>query len=87
LPMTSFLSRCMPRHFTSFCCGRSTLPIDTVGQVWLHRVNAMCVDLLRFILILHFFTQSSNLLLVAWSLIEAIAGSSCVSKIALRQLR
>jgi hypothetical protein len=27
----------------------------------LHRVNVICVDLLLFILILHFFTQSSNL--------------------------
>jgi hypothetical protein len=28
-------SRCMPRYFTSFFCGRSTLAICTVGQVWL----------------------------------------------------
>jgi hypothetical protein len=37
--------------------------------------------LLWFVLILHFFVQSSILLLVAWSFIEAITGSSCVAKI------
>jgi hypothetical protein len=42
----------------------------------------MCVDLLRFILILHFCAQSLILLMVAWSFIEAIAGTSCVAKIA-----
>jgi hypothetical protein len=40
----SLLSRCMPRYFTSFFWGRSTLPISTVGQVWLRRVNVICVD-------------------------------------------
>jgi hypothetical protein len=40
------------------------------------------VDLLLFILILHFFAQSSISLMVAWSFIEAIAGSSYVAKIA-----
>jgi hypothetical protein len=40
------------------------------------------VDLLSFILILHFFAQSSILLMVAWSFIEAIAGSSCVANVA-----
>jgi hypothetical protein len=30
--------------------GRSLLPICTVQQVWLHRVNVMCVDLLVHIL-------------------------------------
>jgi hypothetical protein len=29
-----------------------------------------------------FFAQSSILLMVAWSFIEAVAGSSCVAKIA-----
>jgi hypothetical protein len=38
------------------------------------------MDLLSFILILHFFAQSSILLMVAWSFIETIAGSSCVAK-------
>jgi hypothetical protein len=33
------------------------LPICTVGQVWLRRVNVICVGLLSFILILHFFAQ------------------------------
>jgi hypothetical protein len=42
----------------------------------------MCVDLLWFILILHFFAQLLILLMVAWISIEAIAGSSCVAKIA-----
>jgi hypothetical protein len=77
----SLLSRCMPRYFTSFFQGISTLPICTVGQVWLRRVNVRCVDLLRFILILQFFAQSSILLMVAWSYTEAIAESSCVAKI------
>jgi hypothetical protein len=42
----SLLSRCMPRYFTSFFWGRSTLPIYTVGQVQLHRVNVISMDLL-----------------------------------------
>jgi hypothetical protein len=42
----SLLSRCMPRYFTSFFWGRAPLPICTVGQVWLHRVNVIYVDLL-----------------------------------------
>jgi hypothetical protein len=73
-------SRCMPRYFTSFFWGRSTLPIFVVGQVWFRRVNVICVDLIRFILILHFFAQSITLLL-AWSFIQPIAGTSCVTKI------
>jgi hypothetical protein len=73
----SLLSRCMLRYFTSFFWGRSTLPICTVGQVWLHCVNVICMDLLWFTLILHFFTQSSILLMEAWSFIEAIARFSC----------
>jgi hypothetical protein len=40
------------------------------------------VELLCFILILHFFAQSSISLMVACSFIEAIVGSSCVGKIA-----
>jgi hypothetical protein len=36
----------MPRYFLPFFCGRSTLPICTVGQVWLRRENLICVDLL-----------------------------------------
>jgi hypothetical protein len=63
----SFLSRCMPRYFTSFFWGRSALPIFTVGQVWFRRLNVICVDLPWFILILHFFVQSSIMLLGAWS--------------------
>jgi hypothetical protein len=78
----SLLSRCMPRYFTSFFWGRSTLPICTVRQVWLLRVNVICVNLLWFILVLHFFGQSLIILMVAWSFIKAIAGSSCVAKIA-----
>jgi hypothetical protein len=39
------------------------------------------MDLLWFILILHFFTQSLILLMVAWSFIKAITGASCVAKI------
>jgi hypothetical protein len=38
------------------------------------------MDLLRFSLILHFFAQPSTLLMVAWSFIQAIAGSSCVAE-------
>jgi hypothetical protein len=45
-------------------------------------VKAICVDLLLFILILHLFAQSSILLMVAWSFIKAITGSSCVAKTA-----
>jgi hypothetical protein len=48
----------------------------------LRRINVPCVDLFLFVLILHFFAQSSILLTVAWNLIEAIDGSSCVAKIA-----
>jgi hypothetical protein len=81
----SFLSRCMARYFTSYFWGRSTLDICTVGQVCLRLVNVICVNLLRFIVILHFFAQSSILLMVAWSSIETIAGSSCVAKIALHR--
>jgi hypothetical protein len=33
-------------------------------------------------LIIHFFAQSSVLLMMAWSFIEAIAGFSCVANIA-----
>jgi hypothetical protein len=40
------------------------------------------MDLLWFILILHFFPQSSILLMMTWSSIEAIAGYSYVAKIA-----
>jgi hypothetical protein len=40
------------------------------------------LDLLWFVWILQFFAQSSILLMVAWSFIEGIAGSSCVTKIA-----
>jgi hypothetical protein len=58
------------------------LPICTVGQVWLRRVKAICVDLLWFILIPHFFAQSSILLMVAWSFIKVISGLSRVAKIA-----
>jgi hypothetical protein len=29
--------------------GRSTLPICTVAQVWVRRVNVICVDLLIFL--------------------------------------
>jgi hypothetical protein len=54
----------------------------TVGQVWLYRVNVICMDLLWFILILHFFAQSSTLLMVAWSFSDAISESSCLGKIA-----
>jgi hypothetical protein len=72
----------MPKYFTSFFWGRSTFPFCTVGQVWLHEVNVICVDLLWFILILHFFAQSLILLVVAWSFIEAVPGSSCMAKIA-----
>jgi hypothetical protein len=43
----SLLSRCMARYSTSFFWGRSTLPICTVGQVWLCRMNVICVDLLK----------------------------------------
>jgi hypothetical protein len=35
-----------------------------------------------FILIRHFFAQTSIILLVAWNFIEAVAGSLCVAKIA-----
>jgi hypothetical protein len=41
----------------------------------------VCVNLLRFILVLHVFVQSSISLLLAWSLIEDVAGS-CVTSIA-----
>jgi hypothetical protein len=34
------------------------------------------------ILILHFFAQSSSLLMLAWNFIEDIARSSCVAKFA-----
>jgi hypothetical protein len=44
-------------------------------------MNAICVDLLRFIVIFTSFAQWSILMLV-WSLLEAIAGSSCVAHIA-----
>jgi hypothetical protein len=77
----NLLSRCMSRYFTWLFWGRATLPICTVRQVWLRRVNIICVDLIWFILTLHFFAQSSILLLVTWSFIEAIAGSSRVAKI------
>jgi hypothetical protein len=77
----SLLSICMPRQFTSFFWGAETLPICTFRQVWLHMVNVRCVNLLWFILILHFFAQSLILLMVAWSFIEAIAGASCEAKI------
>jgi hypothetical protein len=40
------------------------------------------VDLHWCILNLHFFAQSSILMMMAWSLIEAIAGSSFVANIA-----
>jgi hypothetical protein len=59
----------------------STLPICTVGQNWLRGMNVISVDLLSFILILHLLAQSP-IMLVAWSFTEAIAGSSCVAKIA-----
>jgi hypothetical protein len=42
----------------------------------------MCVDFLSIILILHFLAQSSILLIVARSFIEAVTGSSCVAKTA-----
>jgi hypothetical protein len=76
----SLLWRYMLSYFASFFWGISTLLTFTVGLVWLRRVNVICVDLLWFILILHFFAHSSILLIVAWSFIEAIAGSSCVAK-------
>jgi hypothetical protein len=45
LARVSLLSRCMPRYFTSFFWGRSTLPICTVGQVWLRlRRKYMCTE-------------------------------------------
>jgi hypothetical protein len=69
--LCSLLSTCMPRYFTSFSWGRSTLPIRTVGQLLLRKVNVIYVDLLLFILILNFFAQSSILLMAAWSFIEA----------------
>jgi hypothetical protein len=61
----SLLSRCMTRYFILFLWGRSTLPICIVGQVWLRRVNVICVDLLWFILIPHFLGQWFILLMVA----------------------
>jgi hypothetical protein len=45
------------------------------------------MDLPWFILILHFFTQSLILLMVAWSSIEAITQSSCVAKIAVSPVK
>jgi hypothetical protein len=44
----SLLSRCMPSYFISYFWGRATLPICTVGQVWLRRVIVICVGLLLF---------------------------------------
>jgi hypothetical protein len=76
----SLVSRCIPRYFTSFFWGGAILPICTAGQVWVPRGNVTCVDLLWFILILCFFSQSPILLLLAWSFTEAIAGSSRVAK-------
>jgi hypothetical protein len=38
--------------------------------------------LLLFILILHFFAQSSILLMMAWIFFDGITGSSCVAKTA-----
>jgi hypothetical protein len=78
----SLQSRSMPRYFTSLFWARSTLPFCTVRQVWLPRVNVICLDLLWSIITLHFFTQLLILLMVAWSFIETIGGSSCVDKIA-----
>jgi hypothetical protein len=78
----NLLSKCMARYFTSFLWGRSTLPICTVGQVWLCVVNIICVDLLSFILTVYYFPQLLILLMVPWSFIEAITGSSCVTSIA-----
>jgi hypothetical protein len=45
------------------------------------------IYLLRLTWILHFFAQAPILLMVAWSFIEAIAGSSCVAKVALHRRR
>jgi uncharacterized membrane protein YuzA (DUF378 family) len=77
--MSVFYRDACPGVSILFVGGKVTLPIYTVGQVWLCRVNVICVGLLRFILIQHFFAQSSILLMVAWSFSEAIAGSSCVA--------
>jgi hypothetical protein len=40
----NLLSRSVPRYFTLFFWAWSTLPICTVEQVWLCRVNVICVD-------------------------------------------
>jgi hypothetical protein len=58
----------------------------TVGQVCLHRLSlhrlsAICGDLLRRILILHFFAKSEILLTAIWSLTEAIACPSYLANI------
>jgi hypothetical protein len=45
------------------------------------------VDLLWFILIFLFFAQSLILLMVAWSFIDAFAGSSCVAKVAVSSVK
>jgi hypothetical protein len=42
----SLLSGCMPKYFTLFFWGRTTLPICTIGQVSMSRVNVICVDLI-----------------------------------------
>jgi hypothetical protein len=72
----------MPRYFTSLFWGRLTLPICSVGQIWLRRVNVICEDFLWFTLIPHLFTQSSVSLMLAWCFTEGTAGSSYLAKIA-----
>jgi hypothetical protein len=46
-------------------------------------VNGISVDLFLFTLILHFFAQSSVLLMATWSFIEELAGSSSAANIAI----
>jgi hypothetical protein len=80
--VVSLLIKMLAQVFYSGLCSRATSPICTVGQVWLLRVNEICVDLFRFTLILHFFAHLLISLSLSWSFTEATAGSSCVVTIA-----
>jgi hypothetical protein len=79
----NLLSRCMPRFFTSFFWGRSTLPIYTVGQAWLRRVRGFALINFNSPFLRPVVYLIAGGLEFHW----AISGCSCVAKIAVYRRR
>jgi hypothetical protein len=85
----SLESKCKPRYFAVGDCGITVLFMCTAGHCYFLSVKVTCIDLVKLMLICHFFSQASSWSRWPCSLCEAVTGSStfeCVRKIPFQKI-